>query len=55
MKGKRYNEEQIIYALKAVDGGQKAVHVCRELGVTETTFYRWKKQYAGWGSASCAS
>jgi putative transposase len=49
MKGKRYNEEQIIYALKAVDGGQKAAHVCRELGVTETTFYRWKKQYAGMG------
>lgn len=49
MKGKRYSEEQIIYALKAVDGGQKAVHVCRELRVTETTFCRWKKQYAGMG------
>jgi putative transposase len=32
-----------------VDSGQKAVHVCRELGVTETTFYRLKKQYAGMG------
>jgi putative transposase len=47
MKGKRYSEEQIIYALKAAEGGQKAAHVCRELGVTEVTFYRWKKQYAG--------
>ncbi len=33
MKEKRYSEEQIIYALEAVDGGQKAVHVCRELGM----------------------
>jgi hypothetical protein len=49
MKGKRYSEEQIIYALKAAEGGQKAAHVCRELGVTEVTFYRWKKQYAGMG------
>jgi hypothetical protein len=32
MKGKRYNEEQIIYVLKAVESGQKAAHVCRELG-----------------------
>jgi putative transposase len=49
MNGKRYSEEQIIYALKAAEGGQKAAHVCRELGVTEVTFYRWKKQYAGMG------
>ncbi len=49
MKGKRYSEEQIIYALNAVESGQKAAHVCRELGVTEVTFYRWKRQYAGIG------
>ena len=47
--GIRYKEEQIIYALKQVDIGRKISEVCRELGVTEQTFYRWKKRYAGMG------
>ncbi len=37
-KGKRYNKEQIIYALGQVEGGRKIAEGCRELGVSEQTF-----------------
>lgn len=47
--GKRYREEQIIYALRQVEGGRKIAEVCREMGVSEQTYHRWKKQYAGMG------
>ena len=49
MKGKRYSHEQIIYALKRVEAGAKATEVCRQMGVSEQTFYQWKKKYAGMG------
>ena len=49
MKQKRYSEEQIIYALKQVEAGRKASEVCRQLGVSEPTFYVWKRKYAGVG------
>lgn len=49
MKQKRYSEEQIIFALKQVDAGRKASEVCRQLGVSEPTFYAWKRKYAGVG------
>lgn len=42
-----FTEEQIIRALKEVDAGAKAVDVCRRLGVTEQTFYRWKSKFGG--------
>ena len=41
-KGKRYNKEQIIYALRQVEGGRRIAEVCRELGVSEQTYHRWK-------------
>ena len=47
--GKRYGEEQIIYALRQVEGGRRIGEVCRELGVSEQTYHRWKKKYAGMG------
>ena len=47
--GKRYSQEQIIYALRQVEGGRKIAEVCRELGVSEQTYHRWKRQYAGMG------
>lgn len=49
MPRKRRSEEQIVYALRQVEGGAKIGEVCRELGVTEMTYFRWKKQYAGLG------
>jgi putative transposase len=49
MKQKRYSEEQVVYALKQLDAGRKASEVCRQLGVSEPTFYAWKRKYAGVG------
>ena len=49
MKGKRYSNEQIIYALKRVEGGEKASEVCRQMGVSEASFYLWKKKFSGMG------
>ena len=49
MKRKRDSDEQIVYALRQAEGGVKVVEICRKLGVTEQTFYRWKRKYAGVG------
>ena len=46
-KKSQFSEEQIIHALKEVEAGAKPAEVCRRLGVTETTFYRWKSRYGG--------
>jgi len=51
MKRKRFTEEQITYALRQAESGIPVAEVCRKLGVTEQTFYRWKKKYAGMGIA----
>src|SRR5215204_18496 len=40
---------EIIHALHQVEGGEKVTEVCRRLGVSEQTLYRWKKQFAGLG------
>ena len=47
MKKTRYTEEQIITALKEVDAGRKVEEVTRRLGVTQTTFYRWRAKFGG--------
>lgn len=47
MKRSRYTEEQISYVLKQVELGAPVVEVCRKIGVTEQTFYRWKNKYEG--------
>jgi putative transposase len=46
---KRYVEEQIVHALGRVEAGEVVTDVCRDTGVSEQTFYRWKKMYAGMG------
>ena len=49
MKRSRFSEEQISYALWQVEGGTPVGDVCRQLGVSEATFYVWKKRYANLG------
>lgn len=49
MKRSRYSEEQIIHALRRAEAGEPVKELSRTLGVTETTFYTWKKKYAGLG------
>ena len=43
MPRKRWSEEQIIYAVKQSEAGKKAADICRELGVSEQTFYTWNR------------
>ena len=51
MKKSKFTEEQIAYTLKQVEIGTPVLDVCRKLGVSEQTFYRWKKKYEGMGVA----
>ena len=48
---KRYTEEQIALALRQAEGGTAVAEICRKMGVSEATFYRWKKQFQGMGIA----
>ena len=47
MRKSNYTEEQIAFALKQAELGTPVGEVCRKLGVTEQTFYRWKSKYGG--------
>ena len=49
MKRKRYTEEQIVYALKQAENGTTVAELCRTMGVSEATFYTWRKKYKGLG------
>ena len=47
MKRKRFSVEQIVAVLKQGELGMSVSDVTRQMGISEQTFYRWKKQYAG--------
>jgi len=49
MKKSKFAEEQIIFALRQAEVGTPVVEVIRKMGISEQTFYRWKKQYSGLG------
>lgn len=49
MKKSRYTEEQIAFALRQAETGTPVAEVLRKLGISEQTFYRWKKLYGGLG------
>ena len=49
MKRSRFTEEQITYALRQHEAGTAVEDVCRQLGVSQATFYNWKKKYAHMG------
>ena len=51
MKRRRFTEEQIAYALRQSESGKTAADICRELGVSRNTFYRWRRKYEGMGIA----
>jgi transposase-like protein len=58
MEKSHVTEEQITYTLRQVEAGMSATQVCRELGITEQTFYRWKRNTREWelqSSGGCAS
>jgi putative transposase len=47
MKRKRFSVEQIVAVLKQAELGLPVADLVRQVGISEQTFYRWKKQYAG--------
>lgn len=47
MRKSRFSVEQIVAALKQAELGMPVADLIRQLGISEQTFYRWKKQYAG--------
>lgn len=49
MKGSKFTEEQIAFALKQAESGVPVAEVCRKLGISENTFYNWKKKFSGLG------
>jgi putative transposase len=44
-------EEQVAHALRQAEAGTPVAEVCRKLGISEQTFYRWKKKFGGMGGA----
>jgi len=49
MKRSKFSEEQVAYARRQAESGTPVGVVCRQLGVSEATFYTWKKKYAHLG------
>ena len=47
MKKKRFSVEQITTVLKQAETGAPVGDLCRQVGISEQTFYRWKKSYGG--------
>jgi putative transposase len=47
VKKKRFSVEQIVAVLKQAELGMPVADLIRQVGISEQTFYRWKKQYAG--------
>lgn len=47
MRPSKFTEDEIVQALRLVKDGTSAVQICRKLGITETTFYRWRNKYDG--------
>jgi putative transposase len=50
MKKSKFTEEQVVYALKQAEAGVPIKELCRKYGVSEATFYAWRKKYGGLGA-----
>ncbi len=49
MKRSKFTESQIVFAIKQAETGTRVSEVCRKMGISEATFYNWKKKYGGLG------
>lgn len=49
MKKSKFTEAQIVFAIKQSEQGVKIDEICRKMGISEATFYNWKKKYGGLG------
>ena len=43
----KFTEQEIIYALKQAEAGVAVAEMCRELGISEATFYKWRSKFGG--------
>ena len=51
MKKSRFSEQQIISILKQADAGMKVQDLCRQHGISDATYYKWKSKYGGMEAA----
>ena len=51
MRKSTFTKEQIAYTLRQAEAGTEVSEICRKLGISQQTFYRWKKKFAGMGVA----
>lgn len=49
MKKSKFTEQQITFALQQADTGTSVEEVCRKMGISQATFYQWRKKYGGLG------
>jgi putative transposase len=49
LKKTKFTEAQIVFALRQADTGVTVAEVCRKMGISEATYYNWKKKYGGLG------
>ena len=49
MKKSKFTEAQIAFALRQAEQGTRVAEICRKMGVSQATFYNWKKKFAGMG------
>ena len=54
MKRSKFTDSQIMDALKRVDAGLAVPEVCRELGISSATFYKWRAKYGGMDASMMA-
>lgn len=54
MKKSKFSDSQIIEALKRVEGGLSVPELCRELGISSATFYKWRAKYGGMDTSMMA-
>ena len=55
MKKSKFTDQQIAFALKQTENGTPIEEVCRKLGISQQTLYRWKKTFAGLGTEELRS
>jgi putative transposase len=46
---KKYSDQQVAYALREAESGRPVTEICRQLGISDATFYNWRKKFGGMG------
>lgn len=54
MKRSKFIEAQIAFALRQIATGTRVEEIYRQLGISQATFFNWKKKFGGMGAPNCA-